>query len=479
MIWKKISLNKREIMEKFNNTSDLVLYEFETNSNIKMMACYIEGFIDRELFDRDILKPLILDLKKVKDIKRTILTSKIKEIDSMENLIEDILSGNIAIFAEDLPLSYTIELSKWEKRAVEEPESEPVVRGPKEGFIEDIFVNKSLLRRKLRTNNLVFEDLVLGKQTRTKISIAYLQGIVNKRVLEEVKKRLSKIDIDGVLESGYIEQLIEDRPYSIIATIENTEKPDVAAAKILEGRVAILCDGTPHVLTVPRLFIEGVMTSEDYYVRPYYASFLRFLRVTALLISVFSPGVYVALQLYHQEMIPTVLLISMMGAREGVPLPVALETLLMVLTLEVTKESGVRLPKAVGTTVSIVGTLVLGQAAVQAGIVSAPTVIIIAITAISEFVVPALVQGVVLYRLIILLLGSFLGLYGTTCGLIIYITQIITTESFGIPFGFPLTPINKEGLKDSIVRFPIWSFIYRPKAIAKRNIRRQKPPRKG
>ncbi|HSH36250.1 spore germination protein [Schnuerera sp.] len=478
MIPKKIPLIKQEIINYFHNTSDFVAFEFETNSNIKMMVCYIEGFIDRDLLDRDVLKPLILDLNNKKEINRVIFSSKVKEIDCLEKMIEEILLGRVAIFVENLPSSYTIELSKWEKRSVEEPNSESVVRGPKEGFIEDIFVNKSLLRRKLRTNNLVFEDYTLGTQSRTKVSITYLHGIVNKKVLEEVRKRLKKIDIDAVLESGYIEQLIEDNTNSIISTIENSEKPDVVAAKILEGRVAILCDGTPHVLTVPRLFVEGIMTSEDYYLRNYYGSFLRFLRVVALIISVFSPGIYVALQLYHQEMIPTVLLITMMGAREGVPLPVAIETFLMVLTLELTKESGIRLPKSIGTTVSIVGTLVLGQAAVQAGIVSAPTVIVIAITAISEFVVPALVQGMILYRIFILFLGSFLGLYGTTCGLAIYLVQIISLESFGIPFGSPIAPMDKEGLKDSVIRFPIQSFVYRPKSIEKRNIKRQKPPRK-
>lgn len=196
-----------------------------------------------------------------------------------------------------------------------------------------MFTNKSLLRPKFRNNNLVFEDYVFGVQTNTNVSLAYLQGIVNTRILREVKRRLGKIDIDSILESGYIEELIEDNPKSLFATISNTQKPDTVAGKMLEGRVAILTDGTPHVLVIPRLLIEGVMTSEDYYLRPYYASFLRALRFMSIFVTVYLPGLFVALQLYHQEMIPTALLISMSGAREGVPFPVIIETFLREINL--------------------------------------------------------------------------------------------------------------------------------------------------
>src|SRR5690606_3719607 len=211
---------------------------------------------------------------------------------------------------EGIKKGYTVELSKWDKRSVEQPQSEAVVRGPKEGFIEDIAVNKVLLRRRVRNNNLVFEDFYLGKQTRTNVSLAYIRGIVNEDVLKELKERLSRIDVDSILESEYIEEFIEDPPWSLISTISETEKPDITAAKLLEGRIAILTDGTPHALIVPRILSEGLMSSEDYYVKPHLGSFLRIMRIVSLFITIYLPGVFVSLMLYHQEMIPTVLLIS-------------------------------------------------------------------------------------------------------------------------------------------------------------------------
>ena len=478
LISKKIDINKQEIINIFNNTSDLIIYEFETESNIKMMICYIEGFIDRNLLDRDILKPVILNLETPKDIKKIIYVSSMKEVDLVQEVADKMTYGNVAIFINGINKSYIINLNQWEKRAIEEPQAEAVVRGPKEGFIEDISVNKAMLRRRIRNNDLVFEDHIIGKQTKTKISIAYIQVIVNEQILKEVKKRIENIDIDGVLESGYIEQLIEDNPYSLISTIGDTQKPDVVAGKLLEGRVAVFCDGTPHVLTMPKFFIEDIQTSEDYYARTYYATFLRFLRVFSLLLSIVLPGLYVALQTFHQEMIPTVLLITMAGAREGVPFPAIIEAFLMTLMLELIKESGIRLPRAVGSAVSIVGALVLGQAAVEAGIVSAPMVIVVAATAIAEFAVPSLTEGIILYRLILILLGGFMGLYAMTCGLIVIIVQIISLNSFGVPYGFPLAPGNKQGLKDSIIRFPLWTLIFRPKILVKRNMIRQRNIRK-
>ena len=478
MISKKIDKNKQEIRNIFYNTSDLTTYEFETKSNIKIMICYIEGLIDKDLLDRDIIKPIILNLEKSKDIKKIIYVSNVEEEISLKDIANVLNYGSAAIFIDGISQSYIVNLNKWERRAVEEPAAEAVVRGPKEGFVEDILINKSLLRRRIRSNDLVFEDYTLGRQTKTKVSIAYIQGVVNEDVLKEVKLRIEKIDTDSILESGYIEQYIEDNPYSLISTIGNTQKPDVVTGKLLEGRIAIFCDGSPHALTIPKLFIEGIQTSEDYYLRPYYATYLRVLRIFSLFISITLPGFYVALQTFHQEMIPTVLLITMAGAREEVPFPAIIEALLMLLMLELIKESGVRIPKVFGSTIGIVGALVLGQAAVAAGIVSAPMVIVIAATAISEFTVASLSDAISWYRLFILILGGFMGLYGITCGVIVIIIQALSLESFGVSYGFPLTPTDREGLKDSIIRFPLKSFIFRPKALEKKNIRRRGSIRK-
>ena len=474
MLSKKLDINKNEIINIFNSTSDLILHEFKTQKNIHVMVCYIEGFIDRSILDRDIIKPIISNLENSRDIKSVLFVSNMEKEMELENIAEKLNYGNIALFIDGINYAYTINLNNWEKRSIEEPQAEAVVRGPKEGFIEDISTNKAMLRRRIRSSDLVFEDYIIGKQTKTKISIAYLQGIVNEDVLNGVKNRIGKINIDGILESGYIQQLIEDNPESLVSTIADTQKPDVVVGKILEGRVAVFCDGTPHVLTMPKVFIEDIQTSEDYYLRPYFATFLRGLRVFSLFLSIVLPGLYVALQTFHQEMIPTVLLITMAGAREGVPFPAIVEAFLMTLMLELIKESGIRLPRAVGSAVSIVGALVLGQAAVEAGIVSAPMVIVVAATAIAEFAVPSLTEAVIIYRFILILLGGFMGLYAMICGLVIIIVQIISLDSFGISYGFPFAPTNKQGLKDSIIRFPLWSFIFRPESLEKRNRVRQR-----
>lgn len=477
MISKNLSENKEKLIKLFHNTSDLIVYNFETNAGKKVMISYIEGLVDRDLLDRDILKPLIRNLDSQPNINKTILVPQIEKLHRMDEIVRGLTNGSTIIFLEDTGAAHGVELNKWDKRAIGEPSSESVVRGPKDGFVEDMFTNKSLLRRKLKNNNLVFEDYVFGEQTNTNVSIAYIDGIVNQKILQELRRRFSKIDIDSILESGYIEELIEDNPKSLFATISNTQKPDTAVGKMLEGRVAILTDGTPHVLIIPRLLIEGIMTSEDYYLRPYYASFLRIMRFISIFVTVYLPGLFVALQLYHQEMIPTVLLISMAGAREGVPFPVIVETLLMMIALELTKESGLRLPKSIGSTVSIVGALILGQAAVQAGVVSAITIIVMSVAAISEFIVPQLVQSLVLYRLMIIILGGLAGLYGVACGFILISMQVVSMDSFGVPFFWPLAPKNWEGLeKDSIIRMPIWKNIFRPRAIEKENVRRQIPP---
>lgn len=478
MISKKIKSNEEEIINLFNNTSDLVTYEFETSSNIKVLICYIEGLINKDLLDRDIIKPIINNLNSPKDIKSVLYVSNLNEIDLLEDVAGEITYGSIGIFINGINQCYVVSLNEWEKRAVEEPQAEAVVRGPKEGFIEDILVNKAMLRRRIRNKDLVFEDYTIGKQTKTKISISYIQGLVNEEVLKEVKKRIGDIDIDGILESGYIEQLIEDSPTSLISTIGDTQKPDVVAGKLLEGRIGVFCDGSPHVLTMPKLFIEDIQASEDYYSRPFYATFLRWLRVFSLFLSIVLPGLYVALQTFHQEMIPTVLLITMAGAREGVPFPAVIEAFVMILILELIKESGIRLPRAVGSAVSIVGALVLGQAAVEAGLVSAPMVIVVAATAIAEFAVPSLTEGIIIYRFMLILLGGFMGLYAMTCGLIAIIVHIISLNSFGVPYGFPLAPSDRQGLKDSIIRFPLRELIFRPKVLEKRNMIRQRDIRK-
>jgi spore germination protein KA len=378
--------------------------------------------------------------------------------------LNGILSGKAALFIDGYDTVLLIEAQGFSSRNVTEPDTESVVRGPREGFNENIEVNTGLIRRKVINSNLLFEKFTLGKQTHTKIRIAYIAGIANEKIVEEVKKRLQKIDIDAILESGYIEQLIEDHPYSIFPTVGNSEKPDIIAAKLLEGKVAILCDGTPFVLSVPYLFIENLQVSEDYYSRPYFASAIRLLRLLALFLTVATPALYVALTSYHHAMIPTILLTSMAAAEEAIAFPVLIETLLIGTAFEILREAGVRLPRPVGSAISIVGALIIGEAAVQASLVSAPMVIAMALTGISSFIVPSVNDAVVLSRLFFVLMAGVLGLYGMLISFLIILTHMCSLRSFGTPYLTPHAPIIFREWKDTLIRAPLWRMNLRPQS---------------
>lgn len=365
---------------------------------------------------------------------------------------------------------------------VEEPKTESVVRGPREGFVESLGTNTALLRRKIKNTQLKFEKITVGKQTKTDICIVYINGIANEKIVQEVKDRITRIETDSILESGYIEAFIEDAPYSLFPTVGNSEKPDIVSAKLLEGRIAVLTDGTPFVLTLPYLFIEAFQNSEDYYSRPYLATFIRWLRWLAFFISTFLPALYVAITTYHHELLPTSLLISIASANEGSPFPTIVEALLMLVAYEILREAGLRLPKAVGQAVSIVGALVIGDAAVSAGLVGAPMVVVVALTGICSFVVPTLTDVTTVTRFVLLILSGFAGMYGVILGFAGFLTHQLSLRSFGVPYMSPLAPLNVADLKDVLIRAPWWAMTNRPSLIGNNSTRQKKsmiphPPR--
>lgn len=468
---KDLGANISQLKSKLKGSSDIIFYEFTDPSHNKGLLTYISGFVETDLLDRDILTPLLT--KTGPDKKNFLYTSAVRTISSFEEAIGGILDGNVLLLMNGDETAFLLSIPKQVQRSVDEPDSESVVRGPKEGFVESIKTNLLLLRRKIKSPNLKIETRKIGRITQTEIALVYIEGIVDPEVLKEVRKRLSKIKIDSVLETGYIEQYIQDHKYSPYATVGNTQKPDVVAGKILEGRVAIFCDGTPHVLTVPYLYIENLQTSEDYYVRTLNASLLRLLRITGLFVSTLLPGIYVALSTYHQEMLPTVLLVTIAGAREGIPLPAFAEALVMGVMFELLKESGTRLPRAIGSAISIVGALVIGDAAVNAGLVSAPLVIVTAITAVSSFILPSFTESMTIFRLIFFILGGVAGLIGITCGIFFIMIYTVSIRSFGIPYTAPLSSASENNLKDTFLRFPLRSMKNKPAFTAGNNTKRR------
>ncbi|MBU2702417.1 spore germination protein KA [Sporomusaceae bacterium BoRhaA] len=480
-VFTTVTANKTFFEETFKQSSDLIFYEFATFSGVKVLIVYIDGLVNKEILGRDVINSFIIKSKELqtntlldsKVLKDLIAVANVTETKTMSTVIDNVLNGNTVMFVDKVATALLIDSKGWERRAVAEPDTETVIRGPREGFIENIRTNTSLLRRKIKSPNLVFENITLGKQTKTNVAIAYIDGIVNQSVLGEVRRRLNKIDTDSILETGYIEQFIEDSPFSVLATVGNTQKPDIAAAKILEGRVAIFCDGTPHVLTIPHLFIETLQTSEDYYMRPLLATAWRILRISAFLISIFVPSFYVALQTFHQEMIPTILLLRMAGTNSDIPFPAGAEMFIMLGFYELLRESGIRLPRAVGSAISIVGALIVGESAVNAGLVSAPVVIITAIAGVTGFIVPALSEAVMIYRILFLIAGSVMGLYGIVCGIFVAVMHAVSLRSCGVPYTSTLAPSDESVFKDFIFRFPLWTMKRRPEAIEKNNQQRQ------
>ena len=452
----------------FCNSSDINVETFETQRE-KAMIVYIDGLTNKDLVDRDIITPLkAADFQG--DINSALKTHFIVKTDIPAAVME-VTNGNVAVFYENSKKIIIIDFKQWDKRSVEPPDSEAVTRGPKEAFTENIRTNTALIRRKIRNPGLIFENLTLGRQTNTLISIFYMNGIVNQDVLNKVRQRLSKIDTDAILESGYIEEFLDTHAFSPISGIGLTQKPDIAAAKILEGRVAILCDGTPHVLIIPELFIENLHSSEDYYNRVVYSSIVRILRSCGLLIGVMLPGLSVAIITFHPEMIPSAFLSHLITSTQQTPLPSAAEAFFLILMFELLKEAGTRLPKTIGSAITIVGSLIIGDTAVNAGIVGAPMVIIVALTAVSSFIIPNLSEFIVVYRMFYLFLGASMGLIGIGSGLFIMLTNMVSTESFGVPI---LDSFSKYEMRDGVLRFSLKSMKYRPASIAKDNKRRMK-----
>jgi spore germination protein KA len=453
-----------KIGQTFNYSFDINIEKFNTIKDEAILV-FVDGMVDKDLLERDIITPLKTPYFDG-DIYASVKTT-IKETKVYKEMVSNVLDGNVILCYGDM--FYIFDIKKWSTRAVEKPDSENVTRGPMEGFNEDLTTNTSLLRRKIRNPNLVYEKHRIGKQSNTIVVVAYIDGIVNRDILNKVNEKLNEIDTDIVLESGKLEQYIEKNNFSSVSGIGMSQKPDIVASKILEGRVAIFCDGTPHVLTIPELFIENIHTAEDYYHRTYFGNFLRILRIIALFISIFLPGVSISIINFNPEMLPATFLVSLIASTEKTPFPEALEILFLILMLELLKESGTRLPKTIGSAVSIVGALIIGEASVNAGLVSAPTVIIVALTAVSSFIIPNLNEFTTIYRLVFLFLGSTFGIIGIGSGIIFMIANLCSINSFGVPI---MAFFTSDEIKDSFILFPLKSLTKRPQVIAKDNIKR-------
>lgn len=489
----ELALNEKMLRETFQECSDIVFRPI--NSNPKVLIIYTDGLIDTKTLDKVVLTPILFGTPGGSDRapisgqligEQLVAISQIQKVSTVGDVADGILKANITLLVDGENKAIIADLKGFEKRSVEEPAAEASVRGPRDGFTETLRINTSLIRRRIRSPKLKMESITVGQVSQTDVVITYIDGIVSNSILEEVRKRIGRIQMDGVLESGFIEEFIEDVPWSPFPQIQNTERPDIVCASLLEGKIAIIVDNTPFALIVPMTFWTGLQAVEDYYERSIYTTFVRFVRYSLFNIALLLPSFYVALSTYHQQLIPTNLLISIANSREGVPFPTFVETLLMEFMFEGLREAGIRMPKAVGSAVSIVGALVIGQAAVQAGIVSAPVVIVVATTGIASFAIPRYNFGTA-YRLLrfpMLILAGMLGLYGIISGVLLMIIHLLGLRSFGVPYMSPVSPLIPQNLKDVFIRAPRWSMNERPAFFSGANKRRipegqQPSPKRG
>lgn len=392
-------------------------------------------------------------------LKKTVMeTASLKVISKISDGIDAILSGDTLMLIDHSEYAFVASTRGWDTRSVDEPQTEQVVRGPRDGFSESIRTNTALVRRRIRDPLFRIEGMQIGTKSKTDVNIAYLKGTVKEGLVDEVKARLERIKIDAILESGYIEELIEDAPFSPFSTIQSTERPDKVASAIYEGRVAIFTDNTPFVLIVPTYFWQFLQASDDYYTKYLSGSFFRLVRYLAFIISLTLPSIFVMLVSFHQEMIPTPLALTIASGRDVIPFPVLLEALTMEISFELMREAGLRMPKPIGQAVSIVGTLVIGQAAVQAGIVSPTMVIVVAVTGIASFAIPnsSAAFSIRLIRFPLLIAAGTLGLLGFAVVFAILALHAMSLRSFGESYLAPATPFKPSDQKDSVIRFPWW-----------------------
>lgn len=470
--------NVSDIKANLGNSPDLVLREMDLGRNeaVKLALVYINGLADKESFFR-LMESLLVHTGEVdpNTINKLVITIGDKrEENNLHGVLQALVSGDTVLLIDGSPLALVVSTKGWKHRAISEPKTQTVVRGPHEGFTEDIETNITLVRRRIKNTNVWLEEKKIGRITKTDIALMYIKGTVKEEVLQEVRNRLDKIDIDGILESNYIEELIQDESSTVFPTVNNAERPDVVAAALLEGRVAIFVDGTPYVLTVPTGFTEFLQSAEDYYHRSDFG-LLRMLRYLSIFISLLAPAVYIAVTTFHQEMMPPVLMISVSAQREGVPFPSLVEALIMESVFEILREASVRMPRAVGSAITIVGALVLGEAAVNAGFVSAVMVIVVAITAIAGFIFPSFEIGISfrILRFMFMGLAGFLGFFGITVGMIMLVLHLCRLKSFGIPYMAPIAPFFLSDQKDTVIRVPWWRMYTRPDMFDLQNEQRQ------
>ncbi|WP_339254338.1 spore germination protein [Paenibacillus sp. FSL P2-0136] len=465
-----------ELQARLGENGDLVVRDFLLFGAYPAAMLFFSSLVNMEQVREHVLKPLMAPPPGQSEVPEdtggmihyiwstAVQVTQGTTTADLSALPQAAVKGDLILLIDGIPEALRMEMRQIEMRGVEQPQTEQVIRGPREGYVEKLENNLSLLRYRLQSTDFRIEISPLGERTQSRVALCYIDSVTDSSLVAEVMRRVSLIHTDGILDAGYIEQFIEDQPLSPFPQVQSTERPDKTVAALLEGRVAILVDGSPFALIVPALFNQFFQTVDDYTERFIMGSLIRIIRLIALACSLFFPALYVSVISYNPELLPTDFAVAISGGRAGVPFPAVLEVLIMEVSMEVLREATIRLPQMIGGALSIVGVLVIGQAAVGAGLASPITVVIVALTTIGSFATPAYNAAIALRMLrfpLILLAGMF-GLYGVMIGTILILNHLLYLESFGVPYMSPYIPGKWRDLKDTLVRVPLWWMRRRP-----------------
>ncbi len=473
---------KEKFFSVFSDSSDFAVRELSFGKT-KLYVAYFVGFSSRDYINKYLIEPIsraYAAKETTVPISSLITNLKIEMLIDFASAKEAILAGNAVLFGDirEDAVGISVFTKNDTGRSINEPDTENVIRGPHEGFTENADNNAVLLRRRIHSERLKRKSFSVGDLTKTDISILYMEGIATETLVEEVTHRITSIATDAILDSGYIEIFIQDGKMPFYPTVGNSERPDKVAAKLLEGRVAIIADGSPVVLTVPHLFCEALQVTEDYTKNPWYATFIRFLRFVAYLAALYLPALFVALFIRHENVLPSYLLKSVKDARADLPFSLFWEVLVVFLIFEAVREVGLRMPKAIGSAIGLVGPLLLGDSAIKAGITSAPILIVVALAAVCNFMIPPYMNTNVLYRFLMIVISGALGFFGFFTAIAVSLVMLCAKTSFGTPYLSPFAPLDPAGLKDFIVMVPIWAMKRAPISITRKIIERTKGKRK-
>ena len=465
--------------------TDVLTFNFVSANQTPCAIIYADGMVNKQLIGELIALPLSrATLPQSKDsegesellstVMQTVKFPEIKSVDRLQDTLIEILDGNCALLVEGVAQAIIVGTKLLPIRTIAEPPTDVATKGPREGFIEDIKTDMTLLRKRLKSPALQMQTLRVGKQSQTMVCVCYLEGTANEKVVNAVLDRLKQIQIDCIPDSSYIATLLSPRSKSVFRTVGTTEKPDIFAAKLSEGRVGILVDGSPIALTLPFILLEDFQTSEDYFISPFVASLFRLLRFISLLVALMLPAFYVSAQLFKMQLLPVSLILTIASSVRELPLSPSLEMFVVLFLLEILKEASIRMPKYVGMSLSVVGALVLGETAVSAGFLSTPAIIIVAFSGICLYTVPNFVETGSILRLLFLLVAGSLGTFGIILFSAFILYYLLGTDSYGAPLLAPFSPLVPHDLKDGLIKYNMYSLATRPKLLKSENTKRLK-----